>query len=36
MTLDNCCLHAIDTYGKNNPFDIELTLIKLEEILSSG
>ena len=36
MTLDNYYLHAIDSYGKYNPFDIELTLNKLEEILSSG
>lgn len=36
MTLDNCYLHAIESSSKNNPFDIELTLNKLEEILSSG
>ena len=36
MTLDNYYLHGIDTYGKNNPFDTELTLKKLEKIVSSG
>ena len=36
MTLENYYLHAIESYGERNPFDIELSLKKLEEVISSG
>lgn len=36
MTLENYYLHAIEPYGERNPFDIELALNKLEEVVSSG